>query len=126
MVIHRAFGPLALVVACAFTGPALAAGDAGHGKAVFEQCSGCHVLTGEGFGGPPLAGVVGRKAGTAPGFQFSSAMTGSGITWTEDNLDKFLADPSKVAPGTSMFFNLADAKDRADVIAYLKTVTASP
>jgi cytochrome c len=117
---------LALAMAGAGGGAALAAGDAAHGKAVFDQCTGCHVLSGQGFAAPPLGGVVGRKAGTAPGFQYSDAMTRSGIVWSEESLDKFLSDPSKLVPGTTMYVGLDNAKDRADVIAYLKTVAGAP
>ena len=112
-------------LAVAFAGSAQAAGDPARGKTVFDQCSGCHVLTGQGFGGPALAGVVGRKAGAAAGFSYSKAMTDSGITWSEDKLDKFLISPSDLVPGTSMFANLPDPQDRADVIAYLKTQAAA-
>ena len=100
------------------------AGDPVKGKAVFAQCMGCHVLTGMSFAGPPLAGVVGRKAGTAKGFEYSKPLIASGIVWNDQTLEGFLADPSKAVPGTAMFSNVPDARDRADVIAYLKTVPA--
>ena len=100
------------------------AGDPAKGKAVFAICSGCHVLTGISFAGPPLAGVVGRKAGTAKGFDYSQPLKASGIVWGDQTLDRFLTDPSTAVPGTAMFSNVPDAQDRADVIAYLKTVPA--
>ena len=100
-------------------------GDPAKGKAVFAICAGCHVLTGPSFTAPALAGVVGRKAGTAPGFDYSPALSGSGLVWNAETLDRFLADPSKAVPGTAMFSNVPDAQDRADVIAYLKTIPAS-
>ncbi len=115
---------LALGVLAASSGGALAAGDPVKGKAVFARCSGCHVLTGMSFAAPPLAGVLGRKAGGAPGFHYSKPMADSGVTWTEETVDGFLAAPAKVVPGTTMFINVPDAQDRADVIAYLKTVPA--
>ncbi len=100
------------------------AGDPVHGKTVYARCAGCHVLTGPGFSGPALAGVVGRKAGTVAGFSFSPALAASGIVWTDQTLDAYLAAPAKDVAGTTMFFSLPDAKDRADVIAYMKTLAA--
>jgi cytochrome c len=103
---------------------AFAQGDAAKGKQVFDnECSGCHVLTGQGFGGPALAGVYGRKAGGAPDFAYSDAIKKSGIVWDDTSLHNFLADPSKAVPGTAMFFNVTDAQERDDVVAYLKSVS---
>ena len=102
-------------------GAAFGQGDAQRGQQVFQdQCSGCHVLTGEGYAAPPLAGVYGRKAGAVAGFGYSDAMTKSGIVWNDASLGGFLADPSKSVPGTAMAFNVTDAQQRDDVIAYLK------
>ena len=117
---------IALVLLAVSADAAMAAGDPVKGKTVFARCSGCHVLTGLSFAAPALAGVVGRKAGTAAGFGYSKAMIDSGIVWNDQTLDGYLADPSKTVPGTSMFVGLPDAQDRADVIAYLKTVPAPP
>ena len=100
------------------------AGEPDKGKAVFAICAGCHVLSGPSFTAPALAGVVGRRAGTAPGFEYTQALIGSGLVWNAETLDRFLADPSKAVPGTAMFNSVPDAQDRADVIAYLKTVPA--
>ena len=122
--IIAATGALVALAAATWAGAATPAGDAAKGKAVFTVCSGCHVLTGPSFAGPPLAGVVGRKAGTAKGFDYSKPLTASGIVWDDKSLDAFLSDPSKAVPGTAMFANLPHAQDRADVIAYLKTVPA--
>ena len=102
---------------------ALAQGDPKHGQEVFQdQCSGCHVLTGQGFAAPPLSGVYGRKAGTAA-FQYSDAMKTSGIVWNDASLGGFISDPDKTVPGTAMTFNLSDAQQRDDVVAYLKTLS---
>jgi cytochrome c len=96
-------------------------GDTQRGQQVFQDnCSGCHVLTGEGYAAPPLAGVYGRKAGAVPGFGYSDAMKKSGIVWDGASLGSFLADPSKAVPGTAMAVNVTDAQQRDDVIAYLK------
>ena len=119
--------PIAIALALSLTATtALAAGDPVKGKDVFATCAGCHVLSGPAFTAPPLAGVVGRKAGTAKGFDYSPAMAKAGITWTEQTLDAYLANPDKVVPGTAMFGGMLEsAQDRADVIAYLKTVPAA-
>jgi cytochrome c len=69
--------------------------------------------------GPPLAGVVGRKAGTVTGFAYSSALKASGITWTADKLDAFVKAPSKTVPGTKMLLGAPDDQQRAAVIQYL-------
>jgi cytochrome c len=100
-----------------------AEGDPAAGKKVFNQCQACHtVVQGKHGLGPSLYGVVGRKAGTAEGFKnFSPAMKNSNIVWTEENLDKYLADPKGLIPGNRMIFQgLKKAEDRANVIAFLK------
>ncbi|HEX4097479.1 MAG TPA: c-type cytochrome [Caulobacteraceae bacterium] len=103
-------------------GAAFAQGDTQRGQQVFQDnCSGCHVLTGEGYAAPPLAGVYGRKAGTVAGFGYTDAMKKSGIVWDDASLRQFLADPPKAVPGTAMSVNLPDAQQRDDVIAYLKS-----
>ena len=103
--------------------PAWAAGDASRGEALFAQCAACHRPAGEANAiGPNLKGVVGRKAASAEDFTYSPPLRRSGITWTDDKLDAFLADPQAVAPGTKMpFAGVASPADRADIIAYLKT-----
>ncbi len=115
-----------LVVTLGLAGSTLAQtgapGDAAAGEDDFQtQCAICHVSEGGGQG-PSLVGVYGRKSGTANGFSYSDAMKGAGITWTEANLDPYLANPQKAVPGSAMPFAVADAKTRADVIAYLKTL----
>ncbi len=102
---------------------AFAQGDPQKGQQGFQDnCAGCHVLTGEGFAGPPLSGVYGRKAGTAS-FQYSDAMKKSGIVWDDKTIANFLTDPDKAIPGTAMNFSLSDAQQRDDVIAYLKSLS---
>ncbi|USQ98287.1 c-type cytochrome [Caulobacter sp. RL271] len=94
------------------------------GQQVFEQrCTVCHSLQpAPGKMGPPLAGVVGRKAGTAPGFAYSNAMKASGITWTPDKLDAFIKAPGKTVPGTKMLLGAPDPEQRAAVIQYLTSL----
>jgi len=71
--------------------------------------------------GPNLFGVVGRKAGTLAGYEYTDAMKNSGFTWDEATLDKYLTNPRKAVPGTRMVFvGLPKEPDRLDVIAYLK------
>jgi cytochrome c len=91
------------------------------GQQVFEQrCAMCHsVQPAAGKMGPPLAGVVGRKAGTAGGYAYSNALKASNITWNAATLDPFLKAPGKTVPGTKMMLGAADAEQRAAVIQYL-------
>jgi cytochrome c len=100
---------------------AFAAGDPLKGQAVFARCSACHALSQDKIG-PHLAGVVGRTAGSVAGFKYSVAMRAYGKPWSEPTLDAFLANPAKAVPGAAMMLNLGSPADRADVIAYLKTV----
>lgn len=102
---------------------AWAEGDAAKGKSVFGRCSACHSTTSQNKTGPNLIGIVGRPAGSVEGFRYSKAMGGNGTPWTEESLDTYLAAPAKMVPGTSMMVNLPNPQDRADVIAYLKTLT---
>ena len=112
-----------LVLLAATAGPAWADGDATHGKVVFGRCAACHSLdAGKNLMGPGLKGVVGRKSGAVAGYQYSKGMAASGLTWDESTLDKFLAGPAATVPGTKMLVGLPNPTDRADVIAYLKTV----
>lgn len=98
-------------------------GDASKGAAVFRQCQTCHVKEpGVNKVGPSLAGLIGRSAGTVPGFNYSAANKGSGFTWTEQQLYTYLENPRGVIPGTTMAFaGIKDSQKRADLIAYLKT-----
>jgi cytochrome c len=98
-------------------------GDAAKGEKVFAQCKACHVAEPNvNRVGPSLHGVVGRKAGTVAGFNYSNANKSSGVTWSEDVLFTYLEAPQKFMPGTRMAFaGLKKPQDRADVIAYLKT-----
>jgi cytochrome c len=101
------------------SGHALGAADASHGENVYQSCQDCHSLDTNDLG-PKHRGVVGRKAGALTDYSYSPALKNSGLTWTEETLDKWLTDPQKLVPGSKMFFHLDAAKDRADVIEYLK------
>lgn len=101
------------------------AGDAKRGAQVFRACAACHsVAPGEHMTGPSLAKAWNHKAGSAEGFaRYSEAMKRLDAKWDERTLDKWLADPERFLPGTSMTFpGIKDAKARRDVIAYLKAV----
>jgi cytochrome c len=103
---------------------AWAADDPAAGEKVFAaRCAVCHATeVGQNKIGPSLAGIVGSKAGTVAGFNFSPAMKNTDITWDDAELDKFLANPTGDVHGTKMFVNLPGENDRQNVIAYLHTL----
>ncbi|MGZ6016078.1 MAG: c-type cytochrome [Phenylobacterium sp.] len=100
--------------------------DLSNGEAKFALCSTCHSLP-EGapnMTGPNLHGVFGRKAATAPNFNYSDALKATGWTWDAARIDTWITDPKAALPGTKMTFaGLKDPKDRTDVIAYLMVMT---
>ena len=105
---------------------AYADGDPAKGKDVFKQCASCHAI-GPGAAnklGPPLNKVVGRSWGSSSNYSYSAGLLAghkAGRIWDDAALDQWLTAPQKMIPGTKMFFGgLDDAKQRADVIAYLK------
>lgn len=96
------------------------AADAAHGQELYEsRCGGCHSLDSNRVG-PAHRGVFGRKAGTAPGFNYSPAVKNSAVVWGEKTLDAWLTNPQALIPGQRMNFRVATAEDRADIIAYLR------
>jgi cytochrome c len=114
---------LALLLTVAVWSPALAAGNPQHGAEVYERCMGCHAI-GREVVGPDHAGLYGRRAGSLPGYDYSPAMRAFGQVWDDTTLDRFLSNPRGVVPGTKMgFAGIPDARDRADLIAYLKEAT---
>lgn len=115
-------GAIVLSVA---TSSAFAAGDAKKGQEEFARCGICHTTAkGGGDGvGPDLFGIAGRKAASEPGFYYSQALKGSGITWTPDKIDAWIKSPATLVPGNRMTFSgIADAGQRADIVAYLSTL----
>ena len=106
---------------------ALAEGDAAHGQVVFNKCKACHTVDeAKNKVGPYLVGVFGRPAGTAEGFKYSQAMKDSGITWDEQTLAEYLANPRGFIKGNRMaFVGLKNQQDVIDVIAYLKQASTS-
>ncbi len=114
----------ALVALCALlAAPPLlgaAGGDAAAGREIYERCAGCHSLERD-RAGPRHCGLFGRRAGSVAGYPYSEAMKRSAITWDAQSLDRFLADPLAAVPGTSMgYAGVPDAKERAELIAYLR------
>jgi cytochrome c len=103
---------------------AIAAGpppDAKRGKQVFQQCAACHSVTGAASLGPDLRGVTGGKAAARTDYRYSPALMRSGIVWSGAVLDAFLANPQAVVRGNKMpYAGMKDARDRADLLAYLK------
>jgi cytochrome c len=102
-------------------GLARADGDAARGEARFQDCAACHSLeAGANKVGPSLHGILNRRAGDLADFRYSPAMKRSGIEWTQQALDKFIADPQTMVPANRMpYAGMASADDRADLIAYL-------
>lgn len=104
----------------------LAAADIKRGQTLFLQCRACHSL-GEGEPhkvGPNLYGMFGQTAGQAPGFAYSDVVIESGVVWTPETLDAWLARPSEFMPGNRMVFvGIRKPLDRANLIAYLQQQT---
>jgi len=94
-------------------------GDPKRGAEIYGRCKACHALT-RNRTGPKHCGVVGRAAGSVPGFAYSQAMAASGLVWDRETLDRFLEDPLAMIPETTMGYDgVKDALERADLIAYL-------
>lgn len=100
---------------------AVADGPAQANPAAAAQCLACHKTDAAAGIGPGLKGVYGAKAGSRPGFAYSTPLQGSGIVWTGATLDRWLASPQAMVPGTRMTFpGLADAEQRRHVVGWLK------
>lgn len=114
------FAPTAAHAATAATA---IVGNPKAGEIAFRTCASCHQVgkyAQPGFG-PQLNGLVGRKAGSTPGYRYSEAMKRSGIVWNEATLAAFLHAPHDVVPGTSMrFWGISDKQQVADLLAYLR------
>ncbi|NRF67016.1 c-type cytochrome [Aquincola sp. S2] len=105
--------------------PAVAGPDAVRGAKLYEaRCGGCHAVETDRIG-PRHAGLVGRRAGGVMDFDYSPALKTSALRWNAQTLERWLADPESLIPGQRMGYRLGDAAERADVIAYLATLSAS-
>lgn len=117
---------LAVLLALIPPGTAGAEGDPERGAAIYERCIACHALTRDRTG-PRHCGLIGRRAGSLPGFAYSEAMRRSGIVWDRQTLDRFLKAPLEALPGTLMGYDgVKDDGERADLIAYLVKASAKP
>lgn len=105
--------------------PAQAAGNVERGGDVFDaQCAECHsVKANKNKKGPTLFAVIGRKAGTVPDVVYSDAMKASGIVWTPDKIEAYVANPKGVVPGGKMKYDgKLNAQENADLLAFLATL----
>lgn len=116
--------PLCLAATTSYAADPLAAG-----RAAFKRCANCHQV-GPGARsnfGPQLNGIVGRRAGSAPDFDYSPALAKAGFVWNEQKLAAFLRDPDEVVPGNKMrFWGLRSERQIADLLAYLRAHPAPP
>jgi cytochrome c len=125
-------GTAALILAGSIGTSSLAAdgqplpGQVNEGKTFFNDvCSACHTnKPQQNRIGPSLFGVIGRHAGSAPGFDYSTAMKSAAVTWDAETLDRYLADPKSVVPGNKMpYAGVKNDERRKNLIAYLSTLT---
>lgn len=131
-VFRRRLEVLAVLLSLA-CGHVAAAGHAGsaadasaRGAVIYERCAACHALAIDRTG-PRHCGLIGRRAGSVPGFDYSPAMRKAKIVWTEASLDRFLEAPLATIPGTAMGYDgIKDAQQRRDLIAYLREAGQGP
>ena len=110
---------IAVAAALAAASVAGANGDAANGEKLYARCMACHAISYDRVG-PRHCGLLGRRAGSVAGFEYSPAMKNSKLVWNAKTLDRFLADPPKTVPGTTMTYaGVPDPRERADLIAYL-------
>ncbi|HWX32437.1 MAG TPA: c-type cytochrome [Steroidobacteraceae bacterium] len=103
--------------------PAAIAQNTPAAGAPFNQCAVCHSIDGNNGTGPTLQHLIGRRSGTVPGFRYSRAMKSAAIVWDDATLDRYLTDPQELVPGNIMpFAGVADPAQRAEIIAYLRTL----
>ena len=121
---HPATLALAALASVLASNIARADGDPALGKVQFNKCAACHsAKAGENKIGPSLNGVVGRPSHSIEGFSYSDAMKAYNVTWTNEELNKYLENPRGVVAGTKMIFvGLKKEDERANLIAYLDTL----
>lgn len=116
---------VSVMTAVSFSAASFAEGDAVKGMKVFKKCKACHTADegGKNRVGPNLFGIVGQKAAQKESYKYSKAMIASGLTWDDATLDAYLTKPRALVKKTKMTFaGLKKGTQRADVIAYLKTL----
>ena len=125
MVAGLAFAIAAGAAADAVSADAMQRGDPKAGMEIYYRCTACHALAYDRTG-PRHCGLIGRRAGSVKGFAYSNAMSRSKIVWSEKTLDRFIQNPLKAIPGTAMgYAGVANKKERADLIAYLRQANDS-
>lgn len=115
---------LALVLPVVAAAEELEAPSIERGAELWGKCQACHTIDPQGrtLVGPPLYGVFGRAAGAVSGYRYSEALRKSGIVWTDDSLNSYLAATQDFVPGSRMYGGLAIAQDRADLLAWMHKV----
>jgi len=119
---------LFVCAAAVMLAPSAMAQDAAAGEKVFAQCRSCHQVgpKARNVVGPVLNGVIGRKAGSVPGYNYSDANKKSGITWDEKTFIEYIKDPRGKVPGTKMIYaGLRDEKRIKNLLAYLEQFDAA-
>src|SRR6516164_1077774 len=121
----RILWPVTMLLPFALAAQAQSPRDAQRGAQVFAQCKICHSLeAGKNMVGPSLRGLIGRKAGSVPGYAYSPAMKNANVTWNDDTLSKYLVDPKAFIPGDKMVFTgIKDPSRLGDLLAYLNQAT---
>lgn len=116
----HALGGLLLCATLAGSAAAESSADAARGAQVYERCAACHALETDRTG-PRHCGLIGRRAGSVPGFPYSPAMRRAGFVWNGKTLDRFLRSPTTAVPGTSMGYDgIKDDGERRDLILFLR------
>ena len=125
MKLYGILGGALILLPLAQVAQAQGVGDAQRGAQVFAQCKICHSLEpGKNMLGPSLHGLIGRKAGSVPGYPYSPAMKNANIVWNDDTLSKYLVDPKAFIPGDKMAFpGIKDPGKLGDLLAYLNQAT---
>lgn len=119
---YRALFAVFCYVGLAYATAGASEGDPVRGQQIYQRCLACHALD-YNRTGPRHCGLLGRRAASLPDFDYSAAMRASGIVWTPETLDAFLAAPTRYVTGTSMgYAGIDDPQERRDLIAYLAQV----